>query len=74
MQKVRQTQPKTPIIMLSAKGEEIDKILGLEIGADDYMTKPFSVRELIARVKSKFKKSRAKMNLIVIIKVLEIIK
>ncbi|HON58740.1 MAG TPA: response regulator [Smithella sp.] len=41
-----------PIIMLTAKGEEMDKIIGLEIGADDYMTKPFSVKELIARVRS----------------------
>jgi len=41
-----------PIIMLTAKGEEVDKIIGLEIGADDYMTKPFSVKELIARVRS----------------------
>ena len=44
-----------PIIMLTAKDNEIDKILGLELGADDYITKPFSVRELVA---SKFKKSR----------------
>jgi two-component system, OmpR family, alkaline phosphatase synthesis response regulator PhoP len=42
----------TPIIMITAKGEELDKILGLELGADDYITKPFSVRELIARVKA----------------------
>ena len=42
----------TPIIMLTAKSEEFDKILGLELGADDYMTKPFSVRELLARVKA----------------------
>ena len=41
-----------PIIMLTAKGDEIDKIIGLEIGADDYITKPFSVKELIARVRS----------------------
>ena len=41
-----------PIIMLTAKSEEIDKILGLELGADDYITKPFSVRELMARVKA----------------------
>jgi len=41
-----------PIIMITAKGEELDKILGLELGADDYITKPFSVRELIARVKA----------------------
>ena len=54
--KIRQTLSKTPIIMLSAKGEEIDKILGLEIGADDYITKPFSVRELIARVKANLRK------------------
>ena len=54
--KIRQTLPKMPIIMLSAKGEEIDKILGLEIGADDYMSKPFSVRELIARVKANLRK------------------
>lgn len=42
----------TSIIMLTAKGEELDKILGLELGADDYITKPFSVRELLARVKA----------------------
>jgi DNA-binding response OmpR family regulator len=41
---------KTPVIMVTAKSEEIDKILGLEVGADDYITKPFSVRELIARI------------------------
>jgi len=43
---------ETPIIMLTAKGEEIDKVLGLELGADDYITKPFSLRELIARIKA----------------------
>ena len=46
-----------PILMLSAKDEEIDKILGLELGADDYITKPFSVRELMARVKANLRKS-----------------
>jgi len=46
-----------PILMLSAKDEEIDKILGLEFGADDYVTKPFSVRELMARVKANLRKS-----------------
>jgi DNA-binding response OmpR family regulator len=48
----------TPIIMLTSKSEEIDKVLGLEIGADDYMTKPFSIRELIARVKSVLRRGR----------------
>jgi DNA-binding response OmpR family regulator len=42
----------TPIILLTAKGEEIDKIIGLELGADDYITKPFSIRELLARIKA----------------------
>ncbi|KRQ86572.1 Alkaline phosphatase synthesis transcriptional regulatory protein PhoP [Caloramator mitchellensis] len=42
---------RIPIIMLTAKGEEFDKILGLELGADDYITKPFSIRELLARIK-----------------------
>ncbi|MDH3708551.1 MAG: response regulator transcription factor [Cyclobacteriaceae bacterium] len=43
---------KTPIILLTAKGEEIDKVLGLELGADDYVTKPFGLRELLARIKA----------------------
>lgn len=43
---------QTPVIMLTAKGEEIDKVLGLELGADDYVTKPFSLRELLARVRA----------------------
>jgi two-component system alkaline phosphatase synthesis response regulator PhoP len=45
-------QPSIPIIMLTARGQEIDKVVGLELGADDYVTKPFSIRELIARVKA----------------------
>lgn len=45
-----------PVIMLTAKSEEFDKVLGLELGADDYMTKPFSVRELVARVKAMFRR------------------
>ena len=51
-----------PIIMISAKDEEIDKILGLELGADDYITKPFSVRELVARVKANLRKVEAVSN------------
>lgn len=46
----------TPIIMLTAKGEEFDRVLGLELGADDYMTKPFSPRELVARIKAIFRR------------------
>ena len=51
-----------PILMLTAKDGEIDKILGLELGADDYITKPFSVRELVARVKANLRKVEAVMN------------
>lgn len=47
-----------PIIMVTAKAEEVDKILGLELGADDYLTKPFSMRELIARIKAVLKRSQ----------------
>jgi len=49
-----------PILMLTAKDEEIDKILGLELGADDYITKPFSVRELMARIKANLRKTEPK--------------
>ncbi len=54
--KIRQTLT-TPIIMLTAKEEEVDKVLGLELGADDYITKPFSYRELIARVKANIRRT-----------------
>ena len=47
------------IIMLTAKGEELDKILGLELGADDYMTKPFSIRELLARIKANIRRTKS---------------
>ena len=57
--KVRATL-NVPILMLTAKDEEIDKILGLELGADDYITKPFSVRELMARIKANLRKSEIK--------------
>ncbi|MBN1670006.1 MAG: response regulator transcription factor [Kiritimatiellae bacterium] len=49
---MRRARPNVPIIMLTSRGEEIDRVLGLEMGADDYVTKPFSPRELAARVKS----------------------
>ena len=57
--RIRSEQINVPVLMLTAKSEEIDKVLGLEIGADDYLTKPFSIREFIARVKAIFR--RAKM-------------
>jgi two-component system alkaline phosphatase synthesis response regulator PhoP len=50
--RLRQDKVDIPVIMLTARDEEIDRVLGLEIGADDYVTKPFSVRELLARVKA----------------------
>jgi phosphate regulon transcriptional regulator PhoB len=61
--RILRSDPKTetlPIIMLTAKGEEVDKILGLEMGADDYITKPFSPRELVARVKAVLRRSLEK--------------
>ena len=54
--KIREKK-NTPIIMLTARAEELDKVLGLELGADDYVTKPFGVRELMARVKAILRKS-----------------
>lgn len=55
--KSQQDTTAIPIIMLTAKNEEIDKIIGLELGADDYLTKPFSPRELVARVKAVLRRS-----------------
>ena len=54
-----------PILMLTAKDEEIDKILGLELGADDYVTKPFSVRELMARIKANLRKADISTNMVI---------
>mgnify|MGYP002541756815 FL=1 len=54
--KIRE-KSNVPIIMLTARDEEVDKVLGLELGADDYMTKPFSVRELLARVKANLRRT-----------------
>lgn len=58
--KAREKGNKTPIILLTAKGEEVDKVIGLELGADDYVTKPFSLRELIARIKAILRRSEKK--------------
>ncbi len=57
-QKIRAKEINTPIFMLTARSEEIDRVLGLEIGDDDYMTKPFSIREFIARVKAIFRRTQ----------------
>ena len=61
--RILRNDPRTkdlPIIMLTAKGEEVDKIVGLEMGADDYMTKPFSPRELLARIKTVMRRTSEK--------------
>jgi DNA-binding response OmpR family regulator len=52
LKKIREEKKTIPILMLTSKSEELDKVLGLELGADDYLTKPFSLRELLARVKA----------------------
>ncbi len=54
--KIREANKKVPILMLTAREEEIDKVFGLESGADDYITKPFSVRELMARIKANIRR------------------
>ncbi len=56
---IKALRPSIPIIMLTARGQEIDKVVGLEIGADDYVTKPFSIRELLARCKAVMRRARA---------------
>ena len=56
--KVRAEGVATPIVMLTARGEESDRVLGLDLGADDYITKPFSVRELLARVRAVLRRNQ----------------
>jgi DNA-binding response OmpR family regulator len=56
---IRAAKNRVPILMLSAKGQEIDKVVGLELGADDYVTKPFSLRELLARVQALLRRAQA---------------
>ena len=57
LRELRAAKNKTPVIMLTAKTDEIDKLLGLEMGADDYITKPFSLREVVARMKAVLRRS-----------------
>src|SRR5450631_2163133 len=52
-------RPSIPVIMLTARGQEVDKVVGLELGADDYVTKPFSIRELLARVKAVLRRAKS---------------
>lgn len=54
---IRTADPLTPILMLTAKGQEVDKVVGLELGADDYIVKPFSINELLARVRAALRRS-----------------
>jgi phosphate regulon transcriptional regulator PhoB len=74
--RILRNDPKTetlPIIMLTAKGEEVDRIVGLEMGADDYIAKPFSPRELVARVKAVLRRSMEKPPAEKILKVVELV-
>src|SRR4030095_1984683 len=56
--RILRREMNTPILMLTARDDEIDRVVGLEVGADDYLTKPFSMRELMARVKAQLRRSR----------------
>ena len=55
---LKSKRPSVPVIMLTARGQEVDKVVGLELGADDYVTKPFSIRELLARVKAVLRRAQ----------------
>jgi len=59
---IRAINEDVPIIMLTAKGEEIDKVVGLKLGADDYMTKPFGIHELLARISAVLRRSKRQKN------------
>ncbi|MBT9253697.1 MAG: response regulator transcription factor [Brockia lithotrophica] len=57
LRRIRARDARLPVLLLTAKGEELDRVLGLELGADDYITKPFSVREVLARIKAVFRRA-----------------
>jgi len=59
---LKMKKPSLPVIMLTARGQEVDKVVGLELGADDYVTKPFSIRELLARIKAVLRRAHASGN------------
>ena len=58
LRRIRKRSPQTPVMILSARGEEADKVLGLQLGADDYLSKPFSVSELLARINAALRRQR----------------
>ena len=60
---IRRTDPVTPVIMLTAKGQEVDRVVGLELGADDYVVKPFGANELVARVRAVLRRGRPREGL-----------
>jgi len=59
---IRRSDPVTPIIMLTAKGQEVDRVVGLELGADDYVVKPFGASELVARIRAVLRRGRPRKN------------
>ncbi|MGA2974060.1 MAG: response regulator transcription factor [Spirochaetia bacterium] len=59
---IRRTDPVTPVIMLTAKGEEVDRVVGLELGADDYVVKPFGASELLARIRAVLRRGRPRQS------------
>src|SRR5512138_3977017 len=60
VKQLRETDPDIPILILSAKGQELDKVTGLQFGADDYMTKPFGLKELLARIEALLRRRRTR--------------
>ena len=70
--RILRRESDVPIMMLTARGEEIDRVVGLELGADDYVTKPFSIRELMARVRNMLRRSRALRSLLMATPVMSI--
>jgi len=62
VQKLRESDPDVPILILSAKGQELDKVKGLQFGADDYMTKPFGLKELLARIEALLRRRQLRGN------------
>lgn len=62
LKKLRGASSNTPVLLLTARGEAVDRIVGLEIGADDYLAKPFDPRELLARIRAIFRRTQSKVN------------